>query len=169
MGDTYVDASFENIDEALRKRGVDSAKASEELEKNKVKAEEILKDKEKTHKILKSARNLCAKASYKLRNIPVVGSVLEDTAVACDMIADYMDGKYKDVPLASIVTIMAAIIYFVSPIDLIPDTIPIFGQLDDTAVLLFAFKAIGNDIQTYGEWKVDQLEYEESSENLDVE
>lgn len=169
MENNYTDISLENLDEELRKNGVDSAKANKELEKNKVKAEETLKDKEKTHKILKSARDICAKLSCKLRNVPFVGNIFEDVAIACDMIADYTDGNYKEVPLASIVTIMAAIIYFVSPIDLIPDVIPIIGQLDDATVLIIAFKAIENDIQDYGEWKASQLEDENLFESSDTE
>ena len=49
--------------------------------------------------------------------------------------------------------IIAALIYFFSPVDLIPDCIPGIGLLDDAAVIGIAIKAVDNDLQAYREWK----------------
>jgi uncharacterized membrane protein YkvA (DUF1232 family) len=43
------------------------------------------------------------------------------------------------VPLRSKVVIAGAAAYIVSPIDLIPDIIPVIGRMDDAAVLVLAF------------------------------
>jgi uncharacterized membrane protein YkvA (DUF1232 family) len=40
--------------------------------------------------------------------------------------------------LKCIVVVLGALIYFFSPLDLIPDQIPVAGLLDDAAVLLAA-------------------------------
>ena len=74
------------------------------------------------------------------------------------MVSDYVHGNYKEIPLASIVTCVAAIIYVVSPLDLIPDFIPIAGQIDDAAVVGLALKAIKNDLDSYIVFRESQLE-----------
>ena len=51
----------------------------------------------------------------------------------------YIQGEYKDVPIGIIIAIISALVYFVSPIDILPDSIPIVGYFDDAAVV-----AVGN-------------------------
>ena len=51
------------------------------------------------------------------------------------MINDYMDGKYLSISKKEIIPIIAAFVYFVSPVDVFPDYIPAFGYLDDAFVI----------------------------------
>ena len=44
------------------------------------------------------------------------------------------------VPLARKLLVPGAMVYVVSPLDLIPDVIPLFGQVDDVVVVLMAFR-----------------------------
>lgn len=73
-----------------------------------------------------------------------------------DMVVDYAKGNYKEVPLNTIVGAVAALVYFLSPVDLLPDVIPVGGQVDDIAVLGFAIKSLGYDIEKYEQWKKDK-------------
>lgn len=115
-------------------------------EKNKSEAESILQDQSKAEMFVR-------KINKKLQNIPVVGDYFADVPTLCLMVSDYAKGKYKEVPFATMVGIVVALIYFLSPIDLVPDFIPVAGQLDDAAVIFFAIKAAHNDIAEYKEWK----------------
>lgn len=115
-------------------------------EKNKNEAESILKDADKAEKFVR-------KINKKLQNIPFVGDYFADVPTLCLMVSDYAKGNYKEVPFATMVGIVVALVYFLSPIDFIPDIIPIAGQLDDAAVILFAINAAHNDIAEYKEWK----------------
>lgn len=114
--------------------------------KNQADAENILHDENK-------AEALVRKINKKLMNIPFVGDYFADVPTLCLMVIDYAKGNYKEVPFATMVGIVVALVYFLSPIDLIPDAIPGFGQLDDAAVILFAVNAAHNDIADYKEWK----------------
>lgn len=109
-------------------------------------AEEIITDENKT-------RAFINKVIKKLGNIPIIGPLFEDIPLLCDLVIDYVTRKYTEIPLASIITIVAALVYFLSPIDLIPDFLPIIGYVDDAAVIGFAISAVHNDLQSYKVWK----------------
>jgi len=69
------------------------------------------------------------------------------------MIRAYASGEYKGLPWKSILSIVAVLIYFVSPIDLIPDFLPIIGITDDVALVVWLVKTFSGDIQKFGEWE----------------
>lgn len=60
---------------------------------------------------------------------------------ARDAIAMVYALQDPNVPLAKKATIGAALLYFLSPFDLIPDFLP-GGYLDDAAVIVAAFKSV---------------------------
>lgn len=116
-------------------------------DKNKQKeAEKILNDASK-------AEELVRKINSKLNNIPIVGEYFADVPTLCLMLGDYVTGAYREVPFATMVGIVVALVYFLSPIDLIPDVLPVIGLTDDAAVIGFAVLAAHNDISSYKEWK----------------
>ena len=45
--------------------------------------------------------------------------------------------------------VIAALIYFISPIDTIPDVAPLFGYLDDLGVITAVLKFLGNELIPY--------------------
>ncbi|MBS4006999.1 MAG: DUF1232 domain-containing protein [Clostridium sp.] len=61
--------------------------------------------------------------------------------------------EYRDIPIGSIIAIVSALIYFVSPIDLLPDSIPVLGYVDDTAVVAFVWRMVEDDVEEYKKWQ----------------
>jgi uncharacterized membrane protein YkvA (DUF1232 family) len=56
-----------------------------------------------------------------------------------EKVRDLMKGLFSsEMPARSKLVIAGALLYFLSPIDLIPDTIPVLGYVDDLAVLTLA-------------------------------
>ncbi|MDR9458483.1 MAG: DUF1232 domain-containing protein, partial [Salegentibacter sp.] len=49
-----------------------------------------------------------------------------------------------------------ALLYVLSPIDLIPDFLPFVGYLDDAAVFAALLKYVRLDLQKYRDWKYDE-------------
>lgn len=109
-------------------------------------AESVLHDEDELEKLLRKAAN-------SLNNIPIVGKFFADVPTLCMLVGDYASGEYTEIPLASVITIIAALIYFVSPVDAIPDFIPVIGKVDDAVVIAIAVLAVHNDIADYKEWK----------------
>lgn len=68
------------------------------------------------------------------------------------MVKDWISGEYKEIPVGSIVVIIMGLLYFVSPVDIIPDFIP-GGLVDDALVLGLVIKQVKSDIEKYKAWK----------------
>jgi uncharacterized membrane protein YkvA (DUF1232 family) len=78
------------------------------------------------------------------------------------MLKAYTNGAYRALPWKSLLKIMVALIYFVSPIDFIPDFLPIVGFTDDLAIVVWIFKSLQNDINDFEEWEKQQfVEFED--------
>jgi uncharacterized membrane protein YkvA (DUF1232 family) len=63
----------------------------------------------------------------------------------------WLNGKYG-APVKFIAVVVAAIIYFVEPFDLIPDTIPVLGLVDDSAVITSVMKSKTREISRFVNW-----------------
>jgi uncharacterized membrane protein YkvA (DUF1232 family) len=63
-----------------------------------------------------------------------------------DLLAAYYCAFDKDTPLSVKGTLIAALAYFVLPVDAIPDVLPVIGFTDDAAVLAAAIKLVANNI-----------------------
>jgi uncharacterized membrane protein YkvA (DUF1232 family) len=72
------------------------------------------------------------------------------------MLRAYYRREYCDVPQQSLLTIISAVIYFVSPTDFIPDWIPLAGYLDDAFLVGVALESVKNDLDAFMQWEVQQ-------------
>ncbi len=106
-------------------------------------------DKEDIRKVMDSAEDI----KQKIVNNAPLKRFIKDVSLLFSMIKDYWNGCYPRVPWWVIAAIVFTLLYVLSPIDLIPDFIPVIGLLDDAAVLGLCLVLIENDIQTYQEWK----------------
>lgn len=69
------------------------------------------------------------------------------------MIKAYSTGEYQNIPKATLLKITAGLIYFVSPLDFIPDIFPVIGLTDDLAVILWIVRSIREDIEAFEDWE----------------
>lgn len=74
---------------------------------------------------------------------------LGDIKVYFKMLGDVFTGKYKKVPVGTIAAIVGTLLYVLSPIDLIPDFIPVIGYLDDAAMLALCLNFTKYDVEEY--------------------
>ena len=95
------------------------------------------------------------KALQKFGNTPpnALMKMWEDIKLMISLITDYVKGKYTEVPWNAIASIVGAIVYFVSPVDVLPDFIPAVGYLDDAMVIKLALDFANEDLIKYSQWK----------------
>ena len=72
------------------------------------------------------------------------------------MLKAYFTGRYKEVPVATIGSIIMTLLYVFSPVDLIPDFLPVIGLLDDAAVMGACVASFGSAIKQFEEWENTQ-------------
>ena len=65
----------------------------------------------------------------------------------------YALGHYRDIPWKTMLMLLAAVIYFINPFDLLPDVIPVAGLTDDFAVLIWVYNAMGTEIEKFQAWE----------------
>ena len=83
-----------------------------------------------------------------------VGQVLlEKVTILSRMVKAYFTGEYKIIPWGSIVKIIAVLIYFISPIDVIPDILPFIGLTDDLALTMWLFSSLKEDLKNFEVWE----------------
>jgi uncharacterized membrane protein YkvA (DUF1232 family) len=69
------------------------------------------------------------------------------------LIRAYANGDYRSVPDSTLVVIIAAIIYIVNPLDVIPDALPALGFLDDATVLALAARRSRQALNDFMTWE----------------
>ena len=121
-------------------------KAQKELEKGYSKAKDLLKNEDKMEAFLR-------KLEKKLEVIPVAGNKLSMIPVMISLIKAYVKKEYKSIPLGSIIAVISALIYWLAPVDAIPDAIPGVGYVDDALVITACLKLVGSDVDDYKKWR----------------
>ena len=104
-----------------------------------------------------SLNSLLDKARRKARAKQLYLREVWDSLLACmRLLRAYASGAYRDIPWASLISIIAAVIYFVNPADLIPDILFHFGLIDDAALIGWVLTAVKSDIEAFLAWEQQQ-------------
>ena len=88
------------------------------------------------------------------KRVKVLARYLNDLCEIFELLRDRVTGRYKEIPWRTIAALTGALIYALSPIDLLLDFIPGIGFLDDAIVIGLAVKLAQPDLDKYREWKV---------------
>ena len=68
----------------------------------------------------------------------------------------YVFGDYRDVSTQTMVTVAAAIVYFVVPFDGIPDFLFGWGLIDDAAVISYVVAQLSIELEAFAAWQEAQ-------------
>ncbi len=124
-------------------------KAQEVLNREIAEAEEVVKNPSKVDEIL-------IKLEEKLKAVPVIGSTLSDLPLMIAMIKAWIKKEYTVVSPKVIACLVGAILYLIKKKDLISDSVPIVGHIDDLAVMGLALKLSEKELKDFAEWRASQ-------------
>lgn len=65
----------------------------------------------------------------------------------------WFTGRYRVFPLRTLVYFLVAVVYTVSPVDILPDYVPFFGVIDDAALLGLVWHSLLKDAKKFAEWE----------------
>jgi uncharacterized membrane protein YkvA (DUF1232 family) len=115
------------------------------------KAEKYLKHPMEVTKLLNDAFK---KATAKKSMGSLAAEAWENLQLLLRMIKSAMSGDYKGIPTTTLVGGLAVVIYFLMPLDLIPDFIPVVGLLDDASLLAWFMTSIKSELDRFKDWDV---------------
>ncbi len=81
--------------------------------------------------------------------------IAERLKVITRMVQAWRNQTYKNISNTTIFLSVAILLYFVNPIDLFPDFIPIIGGLDDAILLSYLLKIIDKEIEKFLAWEIE--------------
>ncbi|MGB3729466.1 MAG: YkvA family protein [Thermodesulfobacteriota bacterium] len=103
--------------------------------------------------ILKSTKNLNELIDTASKEIDFgkkkVISIQSETRVLISMLKSWVKGDYTDIPWMTLLLSVGALVYFVNPLDAVPDIVPAVGLLDDATVIGFVLASIKQDLQNF--------------------
>jgi uncharacterized membrane protein YkvA (DUF1232 family) len=115
------------------------------------KANQIAGEDSKLQKLLKNVSDRLSQVSHH----PKVQTALEPILIFKRMIQAHRSGKFK-VSSKTLGLIVLGLVYFVTPIDIIPDFMPILGFTDDLSVILAVFNSVKHEVQDFLNWEKTQ-------------
>lgn len=104
-------------------------------------AKAFINDKEKMQNLLNRFKEFFNNNSLE--------EIKDNMNEAFNYVSDVFSGRYKDYSMTALITLVAGMVYVVSPIDIIPDFIPIVGFTDDITVFLFVLKSVNDELERY--------------------
>jgi uncharacterized membrane protein YkvA (DUF1232 family) len=79
--------------------------------------------------------------------------VWDDLMSFIRLLRAWAKGSYRQAPWKSVALIIGAILYFISPLDAIPDFIPVLGFADDAFIIAFVMRHVRRDIAAFRNWE----------------
>ena len=117
-----------------------------QLESAYAKANDILNDYDKLEEFLQ-------RLEKKLKEIPNLEEPLSNIPIMISVVRSYVKKEYTDITTNKIIFIVFALVYFVSPFDLIPEFFPVLAFFKDVAVIEYCRRFVKSDIEEYIRWQ----------------
>ena len=116
-------------------------------------AKKLIQSPEDVGALAVSAANKLANASRLPGRFRAVRGEL---ATFIALLKAWVSGDYREASTRTVVTILAAVLYFVVPFDLVPDFIAGIGLLDDAAVIGYVIGVVRDEIAEFERWREHQ-------------
>ncbi|MCW3150187.1 YkvA family protein [Stutzerimonas stutzeri] len=119
---------------------------------------------------------LLAVARKRSSNRGLLKGLREDLALFQSLGVAWWKGEYRAISTQAFISVVAALLYFLSPLDAIPDWIPGLGFIDDLAVLGWVMRKWSDELSAFRIWRdaqsptkraeLDELPQQKETERL---
>lgn len=69
------------------------------------------------------------------------------------MVKAYVNGEYRNIETKSIIVALAVVLYLVTPLDIIPDFLPVVGLMDDLSLMAWFISTFQKEVSKFQEWE----------------
>ncbi|MFG6176715.1 YkvA family protein [Halomonas sp. THAF12] len=69
------------------------------------------------------------------------------------MLSDVVRGRYRPVPWSALGWMLAALVYLLSPLDLVPDMLLALGLMDDAVIVGWLLTRVDRALEDYRTWR----------------
>lgn len=105
-------------------------------------------------KVVELVQNVGKKLT-KFAHHPRVKLVTEPVGIFIRMIKAHFAGTHK-ISIGTLGMIVLALVYFLSPLDLVPDFLGVFGFADDISVILAVYAKVKDEVEQFLKWERTQ-------------
>ena len=120
--------------------------AQELLDRGTEEAQEVIQNPSRVDEIL-------VQLEEKLKEVPAIGNTLASLPLMIAMVKAWIKKEYTEVSPKVIACLVGAMIYLIKKKDLIRDSIPVIGIVDDLAVMGLALKLSEPELKAFAEWR----------------
>lgn len=106
----------------------------------------------KNNQALRTLGEQAASKAEKLKDGPLK-EVWEYFHAYLRLLGAYANGDYRAIPWQSLLLLIATVLYFVMPLDSIPDFLLGFGYIDDIALIAWSLKSLKTDVDAFLTWQ----------------
>tara|TARA_B110000046_G_scaffold125329_1_gene131834 strand:- start:2570 stop:2965 length:396 start_codon:yes stop_codon:yes gene_type:complete len=103
---------------------------------------------------------LFGQVSKKLETLnggnPLINQLMDHVQLFLRMITKSFTGEYSAFSNKTLLSLVFGLLYFVTPMDVVPDFIPLLGFSDDLSIIYFIIKNFKSDIEAFKVWEVNQ-------------
>lgn len=87
----------------------------------------------------------------------VLSAVWTDLRTMLRLLVRWIDQSYRQVSWTPLVMLVGALIYLVTPVDLVPDALGALGFVDDVTVINTVVQRIRNELNQFRAWEQNTL------------
>lgn len=91
-----------------------------------------------------------------LAHSDVLSAVLDDLRTMLRLVVQWGTRSYQKISWTPLLLIVGALIYFITPVDAIPDALGALGFVDDVAVITTIVRKIRDELDRFRRWEEDK-------------
>ncbi|WP_257349430.1 YkvA family protein [Pseudalkalibacillus decolorationis] len=115
-------------------------------------ARTLIRNREETGEMVRKVRSKLNKQEIRDSLKGFLGKV----QALVRLVDQYRLGNYRDISKKSIILVAAGLLYFLSPIDAVPDILAGIGLVDDLAVITYIWKTVDKEIKQFLHWEKEK-------------